>query len=157
MKSRLFSKRSGPHQLSEHLPVMSTSGIIGSVMSTASLTTIVTSWSRRLTLIFPWVCGSWTGFYTQLINKSHQRTGHLFQGRYKSILIQRATNLFEVRRYVVLNPVRARMVERPERWKWSSYRATAWRESPLTCLTTDRIFCQSSRMRAKAEMIELME
>ncbi len=72
------------------------------------------------------------GVYTQLFNKRHQRTGHLFQGRYKSILIQKDSHLLEVCRYVVLNPVRARMVERPEVWKWSSYRATAGRELPAT-------------------------
>jgi hypothetical protein len=91
------------------------------------------------------------GVYTQLFNRRHQRTGHLFQGRYKSILIQKDSHLLEVCRYVVLNPVRARMVERPEAWKWSSYRATAGRESPPPCLTTDWILGQFSRKRAKAE------
>jgi REP element-mobilizing transposase RayT len=91
------------------------------------------------------------GVYTQLFNKRHQRIGHLFQGRYKSILIQKDSHLLEVCRYVVLNPVRARMVERPEVWKWSSYRATAGRESPPTCLTVDWILGQFSRKRNKAE------
>jgi putative transposase len=90
------------------------------------------------------------GVYTQLFNKRHQRTGHLFQGRYKSILIQKDSHLLEVCRYVVLNPVRARMVERPEAWKWSSYRATAGREPP-PCLTTDWVLGQFSRTRGKAE------
>jgi hypothetical protein len=90
------------------------------------------------------------GVYTQLFNKRHQRTGHLFQGRYKSILIQKDSHLLEVCRYVVLNPVRARMVERPEAWKWSSYRATSGREPP-PCLTTDWVLGQFSRKRAKAE------
>ena len=91
------------------------------------------------------------GVYTQLFNKRHQRTGHLFQGRYKSILIQKDSHLLEVCRYVVLNPVRARMVERPEAWKWSSYRATAGRETPAPCLTMDWVLGQFSRKRAKAE------
>jgi len=90
------------------------------------------------------------GVYTQLFNKLHQRTGHLFQGRYKSILIQKDSHLLEVCRYVVLNPVRARMVERPEDWKWSSYRATAGRESAPPCLTADWILGQFSRTRGKA-------
>jgi len=51
------------------------------------------------------------GVYTQLFNKLHGRVGHLFQGRYKSILIQKDSHLLEVCRYVVLNPVRAKMVE----------------------------------------------
>jgi len=91
------------------------------------------------------------GVYTQLFNKRHQRIGHLFQGRYKSILIQKDSHLLEVSRYVVLNPVRARMVERPEAWKWSSYRATAGRESPAPCLTTDWVLGQFSRKRITAE------
>jgi REP element-mobilizing transposase RayT len=91
------------------------------------------------------------GVFTQLFNKRHQRTGHLFQGRYKSILIQKDSHLLEVCRYVVLNPVRARMVERPEAWKWSSYCATAGLESPPLCLTTDWVLGQFSRTRNKAE------
>jgi len=91
------------------------------------------------------------GVYTQARNKRYNKTGHLFQGRYKAILIQKDTHLLEVCRYVVLNPVRARMVEKPEDWRWSSYRATAGRESPPPCLTTDWILGQFSRKRAKAE------
>ena len=47
------------------------------------------------------------GVYTQAFNKRHRRAGHLFQGRYKAILIQKDSHLTEVCRYVVLNPVRA--------------------------------------------------
>jgi len=90
------------------------------------------------------------GVYTQLFNKRRKRTGHLFQGRYKSILIQKDSHLLEVCRYVVLNPVRARMVPRPEDWKWSSYRATAGLESPAACLTIDWVLGQFSRKRLKA-------
>jgi putative transposase len=91
------------------------------------------------------------GVYTQLFNKLHGRTGHLFQGRYKSILIQKDSHLLEVCRYVVLNPVRAKMVETPEAWKWSSYRATVGREGPHPCLTIDWVLGQFSRKRSKAE------
>ena len=91
------------------------------------------------------------GVYTQLFNKRRQRTGHLFQGRYKSILIQKDSHLLEVCRYVVLNPVRARMVPRPKDWKWSSYRCTAGLESPLPCVTIDWVLGQFSRKRSKAE------
>ena len=77
------------------------------------------------------------GVYTQLFNKWHGRTGHLFQGRYKAILIQKDSHLLEVCRYVVLNPVRAKMIEKPEEWKWSSYLATAGKTKPHPCLTTD--------------------
>ena len=57
------------------------------------------------------------GVYTQLFNNWHGRTGHLFQGRYKAILIQKDSHLLEVCRYVVLNPVRAKMVETPEAYR----------------------------------------
>ena len=92
------------------------------------------------------------GVYTQLFNKRRQRTGHLFQGRYKSILIQKDSHLLEVCRYVVLNPVRAGMVPRPEDWKWSSYPATAGLEPPAACVTVDWVLGQFSRKRSKAEV-----
>jgi len=91
------------------------------------------------------------GVYTQLFNKLHGRAGHLFQGRYKSILIQKDSHLLEVCRYVVLNPVRARMVETPDAWKWSSYRATAGRESPHPCLSINWVLGQFSGKRGTAE------
>jgi putative transposase len=91
------------------------------------------------------------GVYTQLFNKRHLRTGHLFQGRFKGILIQKDSHLLEVCRYVVLNPVRARMVESPDAWKWSSYCATTGKEKAHPCLTIDWVLGQFSRTRDKAE------
>jgi REP element-mobilizing transposase RayT len=91
------------------------------------------------------------GVYTQLFNKLHGRTGHLFQGRYKAILIQKDSHLLEVCRYVVLNPVRAKIVETPEAWKWSSYRATAGREASHPCLTREWVLGQFSGQLARAE------
>lgn len=64
------------------------------------------------------------GVYTQFYNRRHEQSGHLFQGRYKAILVDRDAYAMEVARYVVLNPVRAKLVPSPERWRWSSYRAT---------------------------------
>ena len=63
------------------------------------------------------------GVYTQVFNRRHGKVGHLFQGRFKAILVDRETYLLEVCRYVELNPVRARGVRKPEAWPWSSYRA----------------------------------
>jgi putative transposase len=91
------------------------------------------------------------GVYTQLFNKRHKRTGHLFQGRFKGILIQKDSHLLEVCRYVVLNPIRAGMVESPEQWKWSSYRATAGKEKTHPGFTRDWILGQFSGKRNKAE------
>lgn len=62
--------------------------------------------------------------FGQAHNKTHDTVGHLFQGRFKAIVVDRESYLLELARYVVLNPVRAEMVARPEDWPWSSYRAT---------------------------------
>jgi len=63
--------------------------------------------------------------------------GHLFQGRFKGILVERESSLLGLARYVVLNPVRAHRVRRPEERSWSSYRATAGLESAPPFLATD--------------------
>ncbi len=65
------------------------------------------------------------GNYANAFNRSHHREGHVFQGRYKAILVQRNTHLLELSRHVVLNPVRAGMVSTAGEWQWSSYRQTA--------------------------------
>ena len=64
------------------------------------------------------------GVYTQGFNRNHRKVGHLFQGRFKSILIERDSYLLELCRYVVLNPMRAKMVKSPDEYAWSSYRPT---------------------------------
>jgi putative transposase len=61
------------------------------------------------------------GVYTQNFNRRHNRVGHLLQGRFKAVLVDRDAYLLEVCRYVELNPVRARMVDDPAAWPWSSY------------------------------------
>jgi REP element-mobilizing transposase RayT len=91
------------------------------------------------------------GVYTQFFNRLHKRVGHLLQGRFKAILIQKDSHLLEVCRYVVLNPVRAGMVAKPEEWKWSSYLATSGREKPHPCLTVDWILTQFRAKRAAAQ------
>ena len=91
------------------------------------------------------------GVYTQAFNKRHRRVGHLFQGRYKAILIQKDSHLLEVCRYVVLNPVRVGLVEDPGQWEWSSYGATAGLQKPPACLTTHWVLGQFSGKRRKAE------
>ena len=64
------------------------------------------------------------GTYTQWFNRRHQRVGHLLQGRFKSLLVEKDRYLQELCRYVVLNPVRAGMVPDAGAWVWSSYRPT---------------------------------
>ena len=91
------------------------------------------------------------GIYTMRFNRAHGSVGHVFQGRYKAILIQKESHLLEVCRYVVLNPLRAKVVEVPERWRWSSYRATAGVERGHPCLTKDWILGQFGSKRRTAE------
>jgi REP-associated tyrosine transposase len=91
------------------------------------------------------------GIYTQAYNRRHRRVGHVFQGRYKAILVDKESYLLEVCRYVVLNPVRARAVEHPSRWKWSSYGGTAGRSQAHAALTTDWVLDQFGRRRSEAE------
>lgn len=75
------------------------------------------------------------GIYAQRFNRVHGRDGHLFQGRFHSIVVDRDSYLLEVARYIVLNPVRAKIVPRPVDWKWSSYRATAGFSKPADALS----------------------
>jgi hypothetical protein len=77
------------------------------------------------------------GVYTQRFNKAHDRVGHVFQGRYKAILVEKDAYLLELARYVVLNPVRAEMVRSAQDWPWSSYRATAGYSLIFEWLTVD--------------------
>jgi REP element-mobilizing transposase RayT len=91
------------------------------------------------------------GVYTQAFNKLHKRVGHLFQGRYKAILLQKDSHLLEVCRYVVLNPVRAFLVEKPGQWKWSSYNAMTEKVKTHPCLTTDWVLGQFGSKRKIAE------
>jgi hypothetical protein len=90
------------------------------------------------------------GVYTQRFNRAHARVGHVFQGRYKAILVERDSYLLELARYVVLNPLRARMVRRLENWPWSSYHATCGQEVAPAWLQTDWILAQFGRQRASA-------
>ncbi len=74
--------------------------------------------------------------YAQGFNRRHERAGHLFQGRYKAIVVERDSHLLELCRYLVLNPVRAGLVDSPLAWPWSSYRATASTRGAPDWLTT---------------------
>jgi len=90
------------------------------------------------------------GVYTQRFNRKHKRVGHVFQGRYKAIIVQKETYLLELARYIVLNPVRARMVRSAKDWPWSSYRASAGLADCPSWLTTDWILSAFSAKRPEA-------
>ena len=79
------------------------------------------------------------GVYTQWFNHRHKRAGHLFQGRFKGILVEKDNYLLELARYIVLNPVRAKMVQNVGDWPWSSYPATAGELQAPPLLTVEQI------------------
>lgn len=90
------------------------------------------------------------GVYTQATNRRHKRTGHLFQGRFKGILVDKDSYLLELTRYVVLNPVRAGMVKQPQEWEWSSYQAMVGKAPTPTWLATDGMLAQFGKRRVDA-------
>jgi len=90
------------------------------------------------------------GVYSQRFNRSRRRVGHVFQGRYKAILVEKDTYLLELARYVVLNPVRAGMVSAPAEWPWSSHRATIGAGHAPPWLQTDWILRQFAQTGATA-------
>ena len=125
---------------------------------------------------FSWVCHAWclmdnhyhlliqtpdgnlskgmrqlNGVYTQASNRRHRRVGHLFQGRFKAILVDGDAYLLELSRYVVLNPVRAGMVKAPADWPWSSYRASVGLEPPQPWLAVDGLLANFAEQRGLAQ------
>ena len=64
-------------------------------------------------------------YYVRYINETYDRSGSLWEGRYKSNIVQSQTYLLTCQRYIELNPVRAGMVDHPADYRWSSYRANA--------------------------------
>ena len=89
------------------------------------------------------------GVYTQDTNRRHRLSGHVFQGRFKAILVERDSYLLELSRYVVLNPVRAAMVKHARQWQWSSYHAMIGVEPPPSWLQTDWLLSQFGHQRSR--------
>ncbi len=89
--------------------------------------------------------------YTQWINWRHKRSGHLFQGRFKAVLVNADTYLSDLTRYIHLNPVRAHLVQSPEEYQWSSLRAYLGMEE-IPWITTDWVLSlfASDRKDARA-------
>jgi len=97
--------------------------------------------------------------YTSYFNRKHDRHGHLFQGRFRSVLVDAAVYAKELSRYIHLNPVRSGIVERPERFAWSSYGYYCGTADPEQWLETSVVLGLISRkpgvtMRAYAEFVE---
>jgi hypothetical protein len=90
------------------------------------------------------------GVYTQTFNRRHCRVEHVLQGRYKSIVVDKDAYHLELVHYIVLNPVRAKMVERAEDWPWSSYPTTAGKTQAADWLEADWIVKQFGEDTAAA-------
>jgi len=82
------------------------------------------------------------GMYTQRFNRAHQRVGHVFQGRFKSIIVDKDAYLLELSRYIVRNPVAADMVKAVGDWAWSSYAATVGTKEVPSFLTVNWLLSQ---------------
>ena len=89
--------------------------------------------------------------YSQAFNRRHQRAGHLLEGRFKAIHVDREDYLLEVCRYVELNPVRTGLVETPTQWEWSSYRAHVGRAPPLPWLATAELLAVLTGRQPRGE------
>ena len=92
------------------------------------------------------------GVFTQATNRRHGRTGHLFQGRFKGILVDKDSHLLELTRYVVLNPVRAGIVDNPGDWVWSSYRAMVGEAMVPSWLLTEWLLMQLGSRRTESRL-----
>ena len=106
---------------------------------------IVETPQKNLSAIMHFINGS----YTMYVNIKRKRTGHLFQGRYKAILVDRDNYLLELSRYLHLNPVRAKMVMKPEEYVHSSYQSYVTRV-PEGIVSPDTILGMSSGKRSEA-------
>lgn len=95
--------------------------------------------------------------YTGWINKGRGRVGHLFQGRYKAILVDQESYLLELTRYIHLNPVRVGIVKDPAVYRWSGHRYYVGKEK-VAWLTTDWVLSQFSKEagRARAQYSEFV-
>lgn len=79
--------------------------------------------------------------YVQYINRRHKRTGTLWEGRYRSCLVQSERYLMICQRYIELNPVRAQMVKHPSEYRWSSYRHNVGSEKSRV-VTPHNLYCR---------------
>jgi REP element-mobilizing transposase RayT len=77
------------------------------------------------------------GVYAKSFNWAHSFEGHVFERRYRSIVVETDAHMLELSRYLPLNPVRAGLCRHPSEWPWSSYRAMVGLEPPPEFLTCD--------------------
>jgi len=89
------------------------------------------------------------GSYTSYFNRRHERVGHLFQGRFKAILVEEAGYSLELSRYLHLNPFRAGLVTKPEDYAWSSYPGYHWRSRMRSWVTYEAVLREFGRDEAE--------
>lgn len=96
--------------------------------------------------------------YSQYFNRRHGLVGHVFQGRYKAVICQRESYLMALVRYVVLNPVRARMVSEPGAWPWSSFAAMVGQADAPPWLDVPQVLALfgSERQAARQEFVRFV-
>ena len=99
------------------------------------------------------------GVYTQWFNRKYRRVGHLFQGRYKAILVDKDAYLLELNRYIVLNPIRAKMVDSLSDWPWSSWHYVMGQETIPQWLSVDKMLLQFAKYKtiAKRKFAQFVE
>lgn len=99
------------------------------------------------------------GEYAQCFNRFHGYDGHVFQGRYYSILVESDWHLAELSRYLALNPVRAGLTRSAREWRWSSYRAMAEGTAAPPFLTVEPVlaFFGHSVERARKAFVDFVE
>jgi putative transposase len=83
--------------------------------------------------------------FAQWFNAESGFTGHVFERRFSSRIVESTYDLFELARYVVLNPVRAGLCSDPGDWEWSSYRALIGETPAAPFLTTEKLLAQFGR------------
>ena len=98
------------------------------------------------------------GVYTQKFNYFNKSVGHVFQGRFKAILVEKNKYIGELIRYIALNPVKARIVKTPGQYKWSSHNEIIGKKKPTVCVdvkSTLKLFHQNN-IRAKKEYLDFI-
>jgi len=96
------------------------------------------------------------GIYTQRFNREHNQVGHVFQGRFKSIVVDKDAYLLELSRYIIRNPVAAGMVADASDWPWSSYRAMVGEAPVPHLLHVDWLLSQFGEFRKKAAYVKFV-
>lgn len=97
--------------------------------------------------------------YATYFNRKHNRNGHLFQGRFKAILIDAEAYLKHLSRYIHLNPVRAKIIDKPEQYRWSSYSVFIGKQKSPKFLKTDWLLSNfgSNTKKARKNYKEFIE